>query len=426
MNAPKPAFRLTLEEARKVFVTAQGFPAQPERPIAAVLEETGFVRTLGGVDVYLAVRARVSRMRRADLDEVVAAGEAQIIPAVRGCMYLVPRRDVPLSLRVAEMLTRSRDEREHAKVGIRPGELEEIGAAVLQTLGERGPLTTDALRKALPEGTVRSLGDIGKKVGVSSPLPAAVRRLEFSGRVARAVESGRLDSERYLWRILERSPFDGVKLSDDPIDLYAGLARIFFHSAGLGTQKDFAAWAGIPQRDAKAAMERADVLPVAVDHLPDLFYLLHERRALLDSSWGTSQPIALLSFEDNLVALHGGPALLVDKAHHATPVPELATDKIVPLGEAKHMTLRSIMAEGKIAGFWEYDPDARTVVTAGFAGFSKATHARLDAAAEDVAHFLSEDLGHGRSFSLDTDDDLRARSAQVRDVAKGLAAGGQG
>ncbi|HEX3525516.1 MAG TPA: crosslink repair DNA glycosylase YcaQ family protein [Thermoanaerobaculia bacterium] len=422
MNAPKPAFRLSLEEARKVFVTAQGFPAQPgrspERSIAAVLEETGFVRTLGGVDVYLAVRARVPGMRRADLDAVVAAGEAQIIPAVRGCMYLVPRRDVPLSLRVAEMLTRSRDEREHAKLGIRPGELEEIGAAVLQTLGERGPLTTDALRKALPEGTVRSLGDIGKKVGVSSPLPAAVRRLEFSGRVARAVESGRLDSERYLWRILERSPFDGVKLSDDPIDLYAGLARIFFHSAGLGTQKDFAAWAGIPQRDAKTAMERADVLPVAVDHLPDLFYLLHERRALLDSSWGTSQPVALLSFEDNLLALHGGPALLVDKAHHATPVPELATDKIVPLGEAKHMTLRSVLAEGKIAGVWEYDPDARTVVTAGFAGLSKATHARLDAAAEDVAHFLSEDLGHGRSFSLDTDDDLRTRSAQVRQEAK--------
>jgi len=425
MQAPKPAFRLTLEEARKVFVSAQGFPAHPGRPVTAVLEETGFVRTLGGVDVYLAVRARVPGMRRADLDAVVAAGEAQIIPAVRGCMYLVPRRDVPLSLRVAEMLTRSRDEREHAKVGIRPGELDEIGAAVLQTLGERGPLTTDALRKALPEGTVRSLGEVGKKVGVSSPLPAAVRRLEFSGRVARAVESGRLDSERYLWRILERSPFDGVKLSDDPIDLYAGLARIFFHSAGLGTQKDFAAWAGIPQRDAKAAMERADLVPVAVDHLPDIHYLLHERRALLDSSWGTTQPVALLSFEDNLLALHGGPALLVDKAHHAIPVPELATSKIVPLGEAKHMTLRSVMAEGKIAGFWEYDPDARAVVTAGFAGFSKATHARLDSAAEDVAHFLSEDLGHGRSFSLDTDDDLRARSGQVRDVAKGLASGVQ-
>jgi len=418
MNAPKPAFRLSLEEARKVFVTAQGFPAPHERSITAVLEETGFVRTLGGVDVYLAVRARVPGMRRADLDAVVAAGEAQIIPAVRGCMYLVPRRDVPLSLRVAEMLTRSRDEREHAKVGIRPGELEEIGAAVLQALGERGPLTTDALRKALPEGIVRSLGDIGKKAGVSSPLPAALRRLEFAGRIARAVESGRLDSERYLWRILERSPFDGVKLSGDPVELYAGLARIFFHSAGLGTQKDFAAWAGIPQRDAKAAMERADVLPVAVDHLPDLFYLLHERRALLDSSWGTSQPIALLSFEDNLVALHGGPALLVDKAHHAIPVPELATGKIVPLGEAKHMTLRSVMAEGKIAGVWEYDPDARTVVTAGFAGLSKATHARLDAAAEDAAHFLTEDLGHGRSFSLDTDDDLRKRSAQVRQEAK--------
>lgn len=422
MHAPKPAFRLSLEEARKVFVTAQGFPAPPGRSVAAVLEETGFVRTLGGVDVYLAVRARVPGMRRADLDAAVAAGEAQIVPAVRGCIYLVPRRHVPLALRVAEILTRSRDEREHAKVGIRPGEIEEIGAAVLQTIGERGPLTTDALRKALPEGTVRSLGDAGKKAGISSPLPAALRRLEFSGRVERAVESQRLDSERYLWRATERSPFDGVRLPDDPLDLYAGLARIFFHCAGLGTQKDFAAWAGIPQRDAKTAMERADLVPAAVDHLPEMHYLLHERRTLLNSSWGTSQPVALLSFEDNLLALHGGPALLVDKAHHATPVPEWATGKTVLLGEAKHMTLRSVMAEGKIAGFWEYDPDTRAVVATGFAGLSKATHARLDAVAEDVAHFLADDVGHGRSFSLDTDDDLRTRSAQVRAVAAAVSA----
>lgn len=417
MPAPKPAFRLSLEEARKVFVAAQGFPAQPGRSVAAVLEETGFVRTLGGVDAYLAVRARVPGLRRADLDTAVAAGEAQIIPAVRGCMYLVPRRDVSLALRVAEILSRPRDEREHAKAGIRPGEVEDVGAAVLQTLGERGPLTTDALRRALPEGAVRSLGDAGKKLGISSPLPAALRRLEFAGRVARAVESRRLDSERYLWRLTERSPFDGVRLSSDPVELFAGLARIFFHCAGLGTQKDFAAWAGIPQRDAKAAMERADLVPAAVDHVPEVHYLLHERRALLDSSWDTSPPVALLSFEDNLLALHGGPALLVDQPHHAMPVPIWGSRKEVLLGEAKHMTLRSVMAEGKIAGVWEYDPDARAVVATGFAGLAKATRAALAAAADDVARFLAEDLGHGRSFSLDTDDDLRARSGQVRAVA---------
>jgi Winged helix DNA-binding domain len=418
MPAPKPALHLSLAEARELFVAAQGLAPQPGRSVTSALEETGFVRTLGGVDVYLALRARVPGLRRDDLDAAVAAGEAQVVPAVRGCMYLVPRRDVPLALRVAALLTRSRDEREHEKAGIRPGELEEIGAAVLQALGERGPLTTDALRRALPAGVVRSLGDAGKKLGISSPLPAALRRLEFAGRIERTLESRRLDSERYLWRITASGPFDGVSLPDDPIDLYAGLARIFFRGAGLATQKDFAAWAGIPQRDAKAAMERTGLLPVSVEGAADLHYLAEERRGLLDEAADlAARTIALLPFEDNLLALHGGPALLVDAAHHATPVPVWGSDRIITLGEARHMALRSVVAEGKIAGVWEYDPDAQTVATAGFAGLSKATRAGLAKTAADLARFLTEDLGHGRSFSLDTDDDLRARSAQVRAVA---------
>src|SRR5215212_447861 len=180
--------RVSLEQARRAFVSAQGFPPRPGRSVVQVLEETGFVRTLGGSDIYLALRARMPGMRRADLEAVVEAHEAQIVPAVRGCMYLVPRRDVPLALRMADVVSRSRHERDQEKAGIRPGEVEGVGKAVLETLRERGPLTTDALRKALPSGTVRSLGEVGKRVGISSPLPGALRMLEFDGHVERTLE----------------------------------------------------------------------------------------------------------------------------------------------------------------------------------------------------------------------------------------------
>jgi hypothetical protein len=409
-----PDLRLSLAQARQVFVAAQGFPPQPSRSPVQVLEETGFVRTLGGTDVYLAVRARVPGMRREDLEGVVEAHEAQIVPAVRGCMYLVPRRDVPLALRVADLLSRSRHERDQEKAGIRPGEVEEVGKAVLQTLRERGPLTTDALRKALPPGTVRSLGEAGKKVGLSSPLPPALRVLEFDGHVERTLESRRLDSERYLWRAAAESPFAGVRLSDDPIDLFAGLARIFFRAAGLGTQKDFAGWAGIPQRDAKAAVERTGLLPVEIEGADEIHYLLEERRDLAETVAEAASAVAFLPFEDNLVHLHGGPARVVDEAHHATPVPIWGSSKTTTLGEAKHMSLRCVVAEGKVAGFWEYDPDARDVVYRGFDGLAAATRKKLAAGAEDLARFLTDEIGHGRSFTLDTDEELRKRSAQVR------------
>lgn len=410
----KPALRLSLEQARRAFIAAQGFPVPAGRSPVQVLEETGFVRTLGGVDVYLAVRARMRGMRRADLDGSVARHEAQVIPAVRGCMYLVPRRDVPLALRVADVLSRSRFEREQEKAGIRPGEAAELGAAVLQTLRERGPLGTDALRKALPPGTVRSLGEAGKKVGLSSPLPPALRVLEFAGQVERTLESGRLDSERYLWRATERSPFEGARLPEDPADLYVELARIFLRGAGLGSQKDLAGWAGIAQRDARAALEKGGFLPVEIEGVRDLHYALEERRDLLAAT-DIEDAVAFLPFEDNLVHLHGGPAVLVDEAHHATTVPAWGSmGRGTTLGDAKHMSLRSFVAEGRISGFWELDPDARSVVYTGFGALSAGIRTRLAAAAEDLTNFLVDDLGHGRSFSLDTDEELRKRSAQIR------------
>ncbi len=416
MPAQKPDLTLPLlplDTARRIFVAAQ-LPPRPAGSAAQALEETGFVRTLGGVDVYIAVRARVPGMRRADLDAAVERREVLVTPAVRGCIYLVPRRDAPLALRVADLLSRSRSEREHEKAGIRPGEVEEVGRAVLEVLRERGPLTTDALRRAMPPGAVRSLGEAGKKLGLSSPLPPALRHLEFAGQVERTLEEGRLDSERYRWRIAERSPFESAKLPQEPVELFAGMARIFFRGAGLGTVRDFAGWAGLSQRDARAAVERCPLVPIAIEGVDEVHYLLEERRDLLEAA--DSDTVALLPFEDNLVALHGGPALLVDRAHHGTPVPSWGSSKISTLGEARHMSLRGVVAEGKIAGFWEYDPDAREVVIGTFNEIPAATRKRLDAEAEALAHFLADDIGHGRSFNLDTDDDMRQRAAVIRRV----------
>jgi hypothetical protein len=411
MPTTKPALRLSQDQLRRACVAAQRL-ARPAGSLVEALEETGFVRTLGGVDVYIAVRARVPGLRREDLDGAVEACQAQVIPAARGCMYLVPRRDVPISLRVAGLLSRSRDERDQEKAGIRPGEVEEVAKAALATLRERGPLTTDALRRALPAGTLRSLGEQGKKVGVSSALPGALRRLEFDGLVERTLENRRLDSERYLWRAAAVSPFDGVRLPDDPTDLYAAMARIFFHAAGIATQKDFAAWIGIAQRDAKTALERLGLLPVEVEGSSEIHYLPEDRRGLLDEP---ADAVALLSFEDNLLHLHGGPAFLVDEAHHGAEVPSWGMGRPSTLGEVRHLSLRSFVADGRIAGFWEYDPDTREIVLRPFAPLPKKTQAKVEEAAADLSSFLAEDLGHGRSFSLDTDEELRKRTAKIRE-----------
>ncbi len=99
MSKAEPAFTLSLEHARRVAVAAQGLARSPTGGLAAAVEATGFVRTLGGADVYLALRARRPGTSRAGLDGAVERGELQVVPAARGCIYLVPRRDVPAALR---------------------------------------------------------------------------------------------------------------------------------------------------------------------------------------------------------------------------------------------------------------------------------------------------------------------------------------
>jgi hypothetical protein len=419
-KAAETTISLTLPQARAVWLAAQGLPPAAAKPaLLPTLERTGFVRTLGGVDVYLAVRARVPGLTRADLDALVERHDAQVVPAARGCIYLVPRRDVPFALRAAHLLSRARDERDQQKAGIKPGEVEKVAKAALAVLEKKGPLTTDALRRALPEGTVRSLGEQGRKVGVSSPLPGALRLLEFEGRIERTLEGGRLDTERYLWRTTAKNPFAAARVPDDPAELWLRLALVYFRAAGLGTRKAFAEWAGISQRDAQAAADRAGLVPVTVEGQSEPGLMLEsERRALLDAE-GTDDAIAFLPFDDNLLSLRGTAAELVDPAHHGLEVPTWGGgSRTARLGDARYMAFRSIVAEGKVAGFWEFDPDAGEVVHACFDKVRPATRKRLEAGAADVARFLAKDLGHGRSFSIDTDEELKKRVAQIRKLRR--------
>ena len=49
-----------------------------------------------------------------------------------------------------------------------------------------------------------------------------------------------------------------------------------------------------------------------------------------------------------------------------------------------------------------------------FEAVSKESKARLDEQAAAVSRFLATEIGHGRSFALDTDDELRTRVAFVK------------
>ncbi|HEX2679101.1 MAG TPA: crosslink repair DNA glycosylase YcaQ family protein [Polyangiales bacterium] len=409
---------LSLSQARAAWCSAQGLTraGNGAKNAVEVLSKHGLVRTLGGVDAYIALHARLPALDAEKLHGDVRSSRLRVVPAARGCMYLVAAEHVPAALRVAEQLSRADTERTREKAGVKRGEYEKVAKHVLDTLAKHGPLGTDALRKALPPGAIRSLGEAGKKAGLSSTLPPALRLLEFRGEVERTLPEGRLDTERYLWRIATPARGESDAERDDS-SAFTELARVFFGAGALGTLEDFAEWSGLSQREAREALAPLSLTGVEVEDAGDAkatWLALPERVHELTSTPDTTDAIAFLPFEDNLEALHGGVSRLVDPAHHATKVPSWGQKRPATLGTARRMAWRTVMAEGRIVGFWEYDPDARDVVFACFDRLSPEVRERLAERAEALGTFLREQVGHGRSFSLDTDDALRERAARLR------------
>jgi hypothetical protein len=410
---------LSRAEVRAIRILRQGFAIPPKTKPADLVTHTGFVRTLGGVDAYLALRARLPSLQRAIVDAAVATGELLVSPAVRGCMYLLPRSDAPMCLRFASALTQSRDQRDRERAGIEEGEIETLGKLVLKTLIAQGPLTTDALRRLLPAGSVRSLGARGKKVGVSSPLPGALRVLEFEGKIQRTPEGARLDTNTYLWRATPETNHASAKLPVDPARLHALLLDRYLAHAGIATLADFCAWSGLTKRDAKLAQPHSTAVDVSIANMgtalatPDALTSVRN----LDAA---TEAVALLPFEDNLLHLSFGPALLVDEALHDLEVPVWGGGEATRLGDAAHMAFRCVLADGCVSAFWEYDPDARTVVVHWLRNASNHAQQRVAELAESTSAFLHNEIGHGHSFSLDTDDELRRRIALLRSVTNGL------
>jgi hypothetical protein len=129
--------------------------------------------------------------------------------------------------------------------------------------------------------------------------------------------------------------------------------------------------------------------------------------------------VALLGFEDNSLALHGGPGLFVDPEHRDLEVSAWGRGRATRLGEAGHLFLRTILVDGALAGFWELDSAAGEIVCSTFAPLPAAAARRLTGEAQRLTRYIADEIGHARIYSLDNDEALARRVAAVRAVAPG-------
>jgi hypothetical protein len=363
---------------------------------AKTLEDAGWMRSVGGSGPYLGLFARCGAGREA-VDRGVEKLELHELPSARGCTYVLPRRDFALGLRVGQPFAGG-DMNVVRKLGVTDDEIAKLGKAVVVAL-KKGPLDPDEIRAATGNAS-RSLGEAGKKKGVTTTLPLALGLLQSQGEIRRVPVNGRLDQQRYKYTVWSPNPLAGYKPNAE--EATAALARMYFTWIGPASIAEYQWFSTLSGKAAKAVLEPLQLQPVEADRLilPEHLDEWKSFKTPRDSRY------TLVSSIDGLFLLRRDLASLLDPAD--------AKHKLTHEGDRggglKDLLDHAIVDRGRIVGLWQFDPEKQEIVWVSF--IKKNTD--LTAAVANTAEYIRKDLGDARSFSLDSPKSRAPRIAALR------------
>jgi hypothetical protein len=369
---------------------------------ATVLATSGWARSVGGVNPYLTLFARAGTTR-AETDRAVADLAICELPAARGCTYVVPSADFALALQAG----RRAPEAEAAtalRLGVPRQEIDDLCAAVLDALAG-GPLDPAALKGPLGPA-VRSLGEAGRKKGLTTTLPVALGLLQSAGEIRRIPLTGRLDQQRYAYA---RWTPPRTRLTDE--EARAELARRYFGWTGGASLAELRWFTAFSARDAKAAVNELDLADIGGGRLA----LREDADALARFEAPTAPGYALLAGIDALVLLRRDVPSLLDTVDASRPIPGHGSGK--NLGDVADLPDHAIVDRGRLAGLWEYDVETERIIWWVFAA-GTASDPDLRSAVERTEAFVRDQLGDARGMSLDSPTSRKPRITALRAAAQ--------
>ncbi|MCC6404112.1 MAG: winged helix DNA-binding domain-containing protein [Fimbriimonadaceae bacterium] len=365
---------------------------------AEVLARAGWARTVGGANPYLTLFSR-SGAGRAEVDRALADHLVEEVPSARSCMYLLPSDHVWIGLRAAEGGSAA-EQRRGLKVGVTAAETEKLCEEVLAALKD-GPLAPNELRSALGE-KVRSLGEAGKKQGLSTNLPLALGRLQEEGNIGRVPWDGRLDNERYRYCLWQPSPLEGAM---DRTQALRHLASLYWGWIGLASLAHFRWFTGLGVQASKSAIEGLGLVEVGDDGLLATPSTQHDLAAFS----APGQPdCRLVSCLDSLFLLRRDVTSFMGE--EAIAAYGRVSGRGMASGGLADLEYNAILDRGMIVGLWEYDPAEGEIVYVAWGGEPTA----IRRAVEKTEAFVRNDLGDCRSFSLDSPKSRQPRLRALR------------
>jgi hypothetical protein len=347
----------------------------------AVLQRSGWARSIGGIGPYVTLFSRTG-IGRVVADQAASSLEICELPSARNCTYVVPANDFALALKVGESFARA-PLRVAESLGVTAKEVDKLCNAVVKALGKEA-LSPDEIRTATGNAS-RSLGDAGKKKGVTTTLPLALGELQARGEIRRVPIEGRLDQQRFKYVVWRPNPLSGFKLMLD--EAYVELARRFFRWIGPATMGEFQAFSGLGVKAARAAVEGLGLVEFG-----DRLLLPDEAQAFENFKGPTVAEYVLTSSLDGIYAHRGYDvsALLAEAD---------AKHRIWGKAGAKELPSHMILDRGRLIGLWEYDTASQTVAWMTFAALKDK---KLEAAVRQTEAYVRDQLGDARSFGLDS------------------------
>ena len=371
------------------------------RSPAEVLEQTGWARSVGGSAPYLTIFARAGTPRET-IDADVARLAIHELPAARGCTYVVPASDFALALKAGQPFGDG-DLKTAYKLGVTEKEIDRLCAAVCQAL-EKGPLDPEGIRQATGKAS-RSLGDEGKKKGVSTTLPLALGKLQSSGDIRRVPVNGRLDQQRYAYTLWRPNPLAGFPMPAE--QLHAELARRYFSWIGPATVAEFQWFSALSVKDSKAAMQT-----LKLEAAGDDGFLLPEDRARFEAFQSPKQGCYVLTSSiDGLSLLRRDLEGLADAADLRRKV--YGGKGLTPLGGVADLPSHAIFDRGRLVGLWEYDTATEAIAWCAFIPKNR----NLEKAVARTEEYIRAQLGDARSVSLDSPKSRAPRVEALRAAA---------
>jgi hypothetical protein len=371
---------------------------------AAILERSGWSRSVGGAGPYLTLFSRGGTSREV-ADKAAAALEIHELPTARGCTYVVPASDFALGLTVGREF--SGDLKTALKLGVTEKEIDALCGAVVKALAN-GPLDPDGIREATGKAS-RSLGEEGKKKGLTTTLPVALGRLQTQGRIRRVPTNGRLDQQRY--RYVSWTPSPLAKYPESLDAAFTELARRFFRWVGPATVGEFQWFAGLGVKTTKQAVEPLGLVPAEAGS--ERLLLPEDAKAFAKFEAPSAPRYALVSSLDPITANRREMQSLIDARDREHMVTVDATAR--PVGGLVDLPSHAILDRGQIVGLWEFDVDSGSIA---WATFGRKKDKALLAAVEETEAFVRDQLGDARAFSLDSPKSRTARVQSLRAMGR--------